>query len=90
MREKGVGEGVLDCVKIGSRQEVVVVPARLVWTLISYLAGVVFCACSVRGPWPSRRLCLWCWCELGAGQGLHEVGEWSGPPESQSAPSLGG
>ena len=47
MREKGVGEGVLDCVKIGSRQEVVVVPARLVWTLISYLAGVVFCACSV-------------------------------------------
>ena len=34
MREKGVGEGVLDCVKIGSRQEVVVVPARLVWTLI--------------------------------------------------------
>ena len=85
----------------------VVVPARLVWTLISYLAGVVFCACSVRGPWPSRRLYLpdanddcgaaalpmprrWRWRELGAGQGLHEVGEWSGPPESQVKCALAG
>ena len=73
----------------------VVVPARLVWTLISYLAGVVFsvhAVCAGRG----RRVdsaCgagSWRWRELGAGQGLHEVGEWSGPPESQSAPSLGG
>ena len=72
MREKGVGEGVLDCVKIGSRQEVVVAPATgwcgpssLTWLVWSSVHAVcagrgrrVDSACGAGVSWGLGRGCM--------------------------------